>query len=106
MERFTSEQDLAQMVPSERNLFLSAMVQGNQWGLLTAQERLSYFDEDLVRNFRRECLRNSDWWAVSDRQMSEEETFYRQRLRDITSDPNWGDWANLEWPDNPSLMLT
>jgi len=52
-----------------------------------------------LRAERDRLLGETDWWAVSDRTMSAEQTAYRQALRDLpatTPDP-----ANPTWPTKP-----
>ncbi len=54
--------------------------------------------EDL-REERNRRLAETDWWASSDLTMSDEQTAYRQALRDLpenTSDP-----SNPSWPTKP-----
>tara|TARA_R110000744_G_C19003936_1_gene522145 strand:- start:37 stop:303 length:267 start_codon:yes stop_codon:yes gene_type:complete len=46
-------------------------------------------------------LNDTDWWAVSDRTMSEEQTLYRQALRDITTHGDWPNIAEEDWPTKP-----
>jgi hypothetical protein len=52
-----------------------------------------------IRGERDALLKSTDWWGVSDRTMSAEETAYRQSLRDLPQT-----FANLEdvvWPTKP-----
>jgi hypothetical protein len=51
--------------------------------------------EDL-RNERHRRLAETDWWANSDLTMTEEQTVYRQRLRDITDE--FSSVESVEWP--------
>ena len=53
------------------------------------------------RQKRDELLAETDWWAVSDRTMTAEETAYRQALRDITTHANWPNLAPEDWPTKP-----
>lgn len=53
-----------------------------------------------LRAARNELLADTDWWAVSDRTMTAEETAYRQALRDLPA--NTTDPANPTWPTKPS----
>ena len=53
------------------------------------------------RQKRDSLLSETDWWAVSDRTMTAEQTAYRQALRDITTDANWPDLADSDWPTKP-----
>lgn len=49
-----------------------------------------------VRNRRGELLRETDWWAVADRTMTEAEINYRQALRDVPQQPGFPN--SVEWP--------
>lgn len=53
----------------------------------------------VVRAERNELLAETDWWAVSDLTMSEEQTAYRQDLRDITEQEGFP--LNVVWPTKP-----
>ena len=52
-----------------------------------------------LRARRDELLAETDWWAVSDRTMTTEQTEYRQALRDLPD--NTADPANPVWPTKP-----
>ena len=64
----------------------------------TAYSEPDYVTEALVREKRNALLAETDWWAVSDRTMTQAQTDYRQALRDITSDD---DFPNMTWPTKP-----
>ena len=51
----------------------------------------------VERNLR---LAATDWWASSDRTMTDEQTAYRKALRDLPA--NTSDPANPTWPTKPS----
>ena len=55
---------------------------------LTAEEHMRYLRDKL--------LEETDWWANSDRTMTDAQTAYRTALRDLpaTSSPAWGTAAN------------
>lgn len=53
------------------------------------------------RSGRNQLLEETDWWAVSDRTMTAEETAYRQALRDITTHANWPNLEPEDWPTKP-----
>ena len=53
-----------------------------------------------LREKRDRLLADTDWWAVSDRTMTDEERAYRQALRDLPS--NTTDPANPVWPEKPA----
>jgi len=51
-----------------------------------------------IRSKRDMLLRECDWWASSDRTLTDEQKTYRQNLRDITTQ----DVDNITWPSKPS----
>jgi hypothetical protein len=53
----------------------------------------------VIRLKRDALLLETDWWAMSDRTMTSDQTSYRQSLRDITtqSDPD-----DITWPTKPT----
>ena len=55
--------------------------------------------EYTMRKARLLKLSETDWWAVQDRTMSQEEKDYRQALRDITNQEGFPE--NIVWPQNP-----
>ncbi len=54
-----------------------------------------------VREERNTLLAETDWWAVSDRTMTQAEIDYRQALRDITTHANWPNLNDDDWPTKP-----
>jgi len=52
-----------------------------------------------LRTKRDQLLHDTDWWASSDLSISEDQTGYRQSLRDLPA--NTPDPANPTWPTNP-----
>ena len=52
-----------------------------------------------VRNERNKLLSDTDWWAVSDRTMTQAETDYRQALRDVPAQSGFP--QNVTWPTQP-----
>ena len=52
-----------------------------------------------LRYVRDEKLAETDWWAVGDRTMTEEQHAYRQALRDLPA--NTTDPKNPTWPTKP-----
>ena len=52
-----------------------------------------------IRNKRNELLSDTDWWAVSDRTITQSETDYRQNLRDITNQSDFP--TEVTWPTKP-----
>jgi hypothetical protein len=68
-----------------------------------------YGDLYMLRLRRDHLLRETDWWAVSDRTMTQEQTAYRQALRDLPAtyptafiNPS-GSWQNVSWPVLPEV---
>lgn len=55
--------------------------------------------EGAIRQKRNKLLAETDWWAVQDRTMSQDEIDYRQALRDITDQPTFPD--SVVWPQLP-----
>lgn len=53
------------------------------------------------RSQRDRLIGETDWWAVSDRTMTAEQTAYRQALRDITTHANWPHLEADDWPTKP-----
>lgn len=58
--------------------------------------------EDDAREKRNNILAETDWWAVTDRTMTDDQTAYRQALRDITTHANWPDLDDVDWPTKPN----
>ena len=50
------------------------------------------------RNKRDALIAATDWWASSDLTMTDEQTAYRQALRDIPAHENWPELADADWP--------
>ena len=68
---------------------------------LTAEQLQEKVDAKAAeaRRERDQLLAASDWWAVSDRTMSADQTAYRQALRDITAQAGFPN--NITWPTKP-----
>jgi len=70
-------------------------------------DRVSKFPMLRLRDDRNIKLMETDWWAVSDREMTQEQKDYRQALRDLPSiTPNpkideHGQLTGVTWPTNP-----
>jgi len=56
-----------------------------------------------TRAIRNDLIVKTDWWAVSDRVMTAEQTAYRQSLRDLPTHANWPALRNDDWPVSPSV---
>jgi len=53
----------------------------------------------LLREERNRLIAETDWWASSDLTMTEEQTAYRQALRDITN--TYSSLNDVIWPVKP-----
>lgn len=53
------------------------------------------------RSDRNNLLAETDWWAVSDRTMTSEQTAYRTALRDLPTHSNWPHLEDDDWPTKP-----
>ena len=65
------------------------------------QEKKNQIDETRNRATRDKLLKETDWWATSDRTMAQDQTDYRQALRDITTHANWPNLSETDWPTKP-----
>jgi len=52
-----------------------------------------------LRQERNHRLAETDWWAVSDRTMTADQTAYRKKLRDITD--TYTSLSDVVWPTKP-----
>lgn len=73
---------LAQRQEADRQAFIDSLV-----------------TEELVKQHRDILLMQTDWWAVADRTMTQEQRDYRQALRDITDQSGYP--TNVTWPTKP-----
>lgn len=55
--------------------------------------------ENEARSQRDTLLVETDWWALSDRTMSDAQTAYRQALRDVTGQAGFPE--DITWPTKP-----
>ena len=60
-------------------------------------------ESTLQREIRNDVIKGTDWWAVSDRTMTDEQKKYRQDLRDLPTHANWPYLENEDWPTKPSV---
>ena len=74
---------------------------GVTWATVSAKktELINAEPMRLLREERDRRLAETDWWAVSDRTMTSEQTTYRQALRDITDSATSLD--DVTWPTKP-----
>ena len=61
--------------------------------------RIQANTEGQVRATRNNLLIETDWWAVSDRTMTADETAYRQALRDLPEQEGFPN--NVTYPTKP-----
>lgn len=52
-----------------------------------------------VRKKRNKLLAETDWWALNDHTMTQDQIDYRQALRDITDQDGFPE--NVTWPTKP-----
>ena len=66
------------------------------------QARLDSEQAKAMRASRNKKLQETDWWAVSDRTMTSEQTAYRSALRDLPTHSNWPWLESDDFPTKPS----
>ncbi len=77
----------------------------SDWGVTWAQvsakkdELVAAEPMRLLRVERDRKLAETDWWAVSDRTMTDAQTTYRQALRDIPA--SYSSLDDVVWPTKP-----
>ena len=59
---------------------------------------------ELQRVVRDELLAETDWWALSDRTMTQAEIDYRQALRDVPAQAGFP--FDVTWPTKPEQDVT
>ena len=97
-EPFTSEEEVI--------TFVNANVTQYDWWqpyvdpAVREQERIDIVTADN-RSKRDALIAATDWWASSDLTMTDEQTAYRQALRDITAHEDWPELADADWPTAP-----
>lgn len=74
---------------------------GLDWSTVNAKynELVSARPLTLLREERNRYLAETDWWAVADLTMTQEQINYRQALRDITND--YSSLDEVIWPNKP-----
>tara|TARA_B100000900_G_C20470978_1_gene671361 strand:- start:94 stop:588 length:495 start_codon:yes stop_codon:yes gene_type:complete len=65
------------------------------------QTQLDTSAAESNRSQRDKLLTETDWWAVSDRTMTSDQTAYRKALRDITTHSDWPHLEADDWPTKP-----
>lgn len=65
------------------------------------QQQLNTIAATNNRSERDRRIAETDWWALSDVTMTEEQAVYRQALRDITTHANWPNLQDADWPVKP-----
>lgn len=77
----------------------------SDWGVTWAQvsakkdELVAAEPMRLLRAERDRKLADTDWWATSDRTMTDDQTTYRQALRDVPA--NYSSLDDVVWPTKP-----
>jgi len=94
-----TELDKPEYNPLVQNLSQGAptLINGSWQVPYTAENMPQPTAETNVRSKRDSLLQETDWWAVSDRTMTDEQTAYRQALRDITSQAGFP--FSVTWPE-------
>ena len=74
---------------------------GTTWAAVSAKKAELVAAEPLrlLRQERDRRLAETDWWAVSDRTITDEQAAYRQALRDITA--TYTSLDDVVWPTKP-----
>ena len=74
---------------------------GTTWAAVSAKrdELVAAEPLRLLRQGRDRRLAETDWWAVSDRTITDEQAAYRQALRDITA--TYTSLDDVVWPTKP-----
>ncbi len=74
---------------------------GTTWAAVAAKrdELIAAEPMKLLREERDRLIAATDWWAGSDRTMTDAQTAYRQALRDITASATSLD--DVTWPTKP-----
>lgn len=100
----------AMLAEGYRNAFVSDVPAGAETGWRVEGGGAVVFKADLaaaaetagamaaIRSERNRRLAETDWWASSDLTMTDEQTAYRQSLRDF---PETVNLADIVWPDKP-----
>jgi hypothetical protein len=57
------------------------------------------FTPEEARDVRDKLIKETDWWAVADRTMTQAETDYRQALRDVPQQEMFP--MEITWPTKP-----
>ena len=74
--------------------------------IIDLEASMNLEDDDLqgqaARYKRDNLIALTDYYALSDRTMSDEIRTYRQALRDITAHENWPYLADSDWPIKPN----
>jgi len=81
-------------VPDDFNVF---KYDYNGSSFLLSEQYLSLAKEKRAE--RNDLLTETDWWAVSDRTMTQAQTDYRQALRDVPEQDGFP--TDITWPTKP-----
>lgn len=82
---------------SEQSLgIVAAANQNTPFGPVQSEEQ-----EMLSRSLRDSYLLETDWWALSDRTITDDQIAYRQALRNMTAHANWPNLTEDDWPTKP-----
>lgn len=73
----------------------------NDEPLVISDEEIALAELNTIRKMRNAKLKETDWWAVGDRTMTQEQIDYRQALRDITE--VYSSREDVVWPEIPEV---
>ncbi len=69
--------------------------------VVISDEQIALDELNTIRAMRNTKLKETDWWAVGDRTMTQEQIDYRQALRDITE--TYSSREDVVWPELPEV---
>jgi len=95
----------AGFIPAPDDVGCGMIKEGNSYIRPPISHRFT--PEEVLRSERKRLLDKTDWWATSDRTITDEQKAYRQELRDLpaTTSPELndrGELINITWPTKPT----
>lgn len=73
------------------------------WKQEMKEAALNQSAEALAKIERNSLLAKTDWWATSDRTMTDDQKAYRQALRDLPASPNWS--PRMSWVEDEEIAV-
>ncbi len=91
-------------IPAPDDVICGMIKEGDNY--IRPPRKHRFTPEQVLRRERKIFLDKTDWWATSDRTMTDEQKAYRQKLRDLpaTASPELnerGELINVTWPTKP-----